>query len=322
MTLRRSVVKVAAIVAAVVVMTSLARAQRATPVRPDLQGVWTNGTATPLQRPPEFRDKPFFTPAEAAEWERTALDRLLLLFPEADRPLQQTDLNDTFVETAEMKVLPDRRTSLIVDPPDGRLPPLLPAAGARARARAPRSFDNPETLNLGERCLIHSQLGASVNSPPHVPIALGGLNTHQIVQTADTVMIFSELIHDVRIIRLNGTHAPPTVKLWMGDSIGRWEGNTLVVDTTNFRADTHFQDSGERLHVVERFTRVDESTLGYRVTVDDPETWGQPWTADIPFRASSAAMFEYACHEGNLALEHFLRGARFEERTRDSSRDR
>jgi hypothetical protein len=288
-----------------------AHAQRAATTHPDLQGVWTNGTATPLQRPPEFADRPFFSAPEAAEFERTTFDRLLLAFPEADRALQLTDLNDTYFEPSEMKVLADLRTSQIVDPPNGLLPPLLPEA--IKRARPVRSYDDPEGLPLGERCLVHSQLGTSVASPPQIPIPLGGLNTHQIVQTPDTVLIFAELIHDVRIIRLNGTHAPEAIRKWMGDSIGRWEGDTLVVDTTNFRSDTRFQGSGERLHVVERFRRVNATTLEYRVTVDDPETWARSWTADIPFLASSSPIFEYACHEHNVSMENVLRGARADE---------
>jgi hypothetical protein len=135
------------------------------------------------------------------------------------------------------------------------------------------------------------------------------------------VLIFSEWIHDARIIRLNSTHLGPSIRKWLGDSIGSYDGETLVVDTTNFRPDTHNLDSGERLHVVERFTRVDAKTLRYRVTVDDPDTWATSWTAEWPFKASDARQYGVECHEGNYAIENFLRGARAEERrTRGSSR--
>ena len=137
---------------------------------------------------------------------------------------------------------------------------------------------------------------------------------YQVVQTPKHVMIFSELIHDARIVRIGGTHLPSTVQLWLGDSIGRWEGNTLVVDTTNFSERTHFRSSGPRLHVVERFTRTSETTIDYRFTVDDPETWASPWRAEVPFRAVSERIYEYACHEANYSMANMMRGARAEER--------
>ncbi|MGH9140946.1 MAG: hypothetical protein ACRD3J_28535 [Thermoanaerobaculia bacterium] len=162
------------------------------------------------------------------------------------------------------------RTSLIVDPANGALPPLLPSAQARVAARPRRSFDDPETLGLAERCLLGNfGLGGSLASPPLVPSTVIAPFS-QIVQTDAYVLIYTEWIHDARIVRINGTHVAPAIRKWLGDSIGRWEGQTLVVDTTNFRPDTHNLDSGERLHVVERFTRVDAKTLRYRVTVDDP----------------------------------------------------
>jgi hypothetical protein len=136
---------------------------------------------------------------------------------------------------------------------------------------------------------------------------------YRIVQTDTHVLIFAEWVHDARIIRLNGTHLPLAVRSWLGDSIGHYDGQTLVVDTTNFRRDTHNLDSGERLHVVERFTRLDAKTLWYRVTVEDPDTWANPWTAEWPFRAVDIALFSVECHEGNYAIENFLRGARADE---------
>jgi hypothetical protein len=156
-------------------------------------------------------------------------------------------------------------------------------------------------------------LGGSTASPPMVPSEVAAAY-YQIVQTDAYVLIFTEWIHDARIIRINGRHPSPALKRWLGDSIGHYEGATLVVDTTNFRADTHNLDSGERLHVVERFTRVDPKTLRYRVTVNDPDTWATPWTAEWRFSATEARIFGIECHEGNYAIENFLRGARAQER--------
>ena len=277
---------------------------------PDLQGIWTNGTVTPLERPPDFADKTHFTPEEAAEFERTFIDRVLKRFGAA--AVLQIDFTDLYMDRNEMRVLPDRRTSLIVDPPDGRLPPPMPAVAARTAARPPGNA-NPEEFMLGERCLVHTQLGASTASPPLIPIFFGGMNYSQIVQTPDTIVIVSELVHDARIVRMNGQHQPAAIKQWLGDSIGRWEGSTLVVDTTNFRADTRNQGSGERLHVVERFTKVDAKTINYRVTVEDPDTWARSWTAEMPFRSADVRILEYACHEANYSLGGSLRGARAEE---------
>ena len=158
-----------------------------------------------------------------------------------------------------------------------------------------------------------------MGSPPLVPSPVIPAFYH-IVQTDAYVLIFTEWVHDARIVRLNGTHLPPTFRSWLGDSIGHYEGQTLVVDTTNFRRDTHNLDSGERLHVVERFTRVDAKTLRYRVTVEDPDTWATPWTAEWPFRAIDARLFSVECHEGNYAIENFLRGARAEERRAKAAR--
>jgi hypothetical protein len=289
------------------------RAHHGRPDRPDLQGTWLSATRTPLQRPPDFKDKATFTPAEAEEYVRTIPDRLRQRLPtDADR-LTQADIDDTFVETEAMP-LDGLRTSLIIDPPTGMLPPLLPAAQARIAARPKRTYEGPETFSLGERCLLGNfGLGGSIAAPPMIPSEVIA-PYYQIVQTDDTVLIFTEWVHDARIIRLNGTHVAPAIRKWVGDSIGHWEGATLVVDTTNFRSDTHFLDSSERLHVVERFTKVDANTLRYRVTVEDPDTWATPWTAELPFRSTDARMYEVACHEANYAIENFLRGARAEEK--------
>jgi hypothetical protein len=207
------------------------------------------------------------------------------------------------------------RTSLIIDPPDGMLPPLLPVAQARIANRPKRSFDDPEAFGLAERCLLGNfgASGGSLASPPMIPSETIP-SFYRIVQTDGQVLIFAEWMHDARIIRLGGRHLPPAIRRWLGDSIGHYEGQTLVVDTTNFRRDTHNLNSGERLHVVERFTRVDAKTLRYRVTVEDPDTWATPWTAEWPFNATDVPLFSVECHEGNYAIENILRGARAEER--------
>jgi hypothetical protein len=286
---------------------------------PDLQGTWNGSTRTPLQRPQAFKDRSAFTREEAAEYLRTSADRIRDRLPTpADRQMQ-IDIDDTFVEVEQMP-LDGLRTSLIVDPPDGLLPPLLPIAKARIAERPKRSFDDPETFGLAERCLLgnFSSSGGSLASPPMVPSQVIP-SFYRIVQSDTHVLIFTEWVHDARLIRLNGTHLPTVIRSWLGDSIGHYEDQTLVVDTTNFRRDTHNLDSGERLHVIERFTRVDTKTLRYRVTVEDPDTWATPWTAEWPFRASDSALFSVECHEGNYAIENFLRGARAEERRAQAS---
>src|SRR6185295_2273691 len=182
--------------------------------------------------------------------------------------------------------------------------------------RPRRSFDDPEALGLAERCLLGNfGAGGSLASPPMIPSEVIP-SYYRIVQTDTHVLIFTEWIHDARVIRLNGTHLPPGFRKWLGDSIGHYEGDTLVIDTTNFRRDTHNLDSSERLHVVERLKRVDAQTLRYRVTVEDSETWGTAWSAEWPFKAIAVRMFGVDCHEGNYAIENFLRGARAEERRR------
>jgi len=282
--------------------------------RADLQGTWNGSTLTPLQRPQEVRDRAAFTREEAVEYVRTSADRIRRRLPSSADRQMQIDLDDTYVEVENMP-LAGLRTSLIVDPADGMLPPLLPDAKARIADRPKRSFDDPETFGLAERCLLGNfgASGGSLASPPMVPSAAIP-SFYRIVQTDAHVLIFTEWVHDARIVRLNGTHLPAAIRSWLGDSIGHYEGPTLVVDTTNFRRDTHNLDSGERLHVVERFTRADAKTLRYRVTVEDPDTWAIPWTAEWPFRAVDAALFSVECHEGNYAIENFLRGARADER--------
>jgi hypothetical protein len=289
--------------------THAVSAQRPARSSRDLQGMWSSGTITPLQRPADLASTEFFSEAETAEYERTWLENFRKNFPPED--LQAPDLDYTYMD--RLKVVGTRRTSLITDPADGRLPALLPAAKARADARPPKSNDDPELLGLDERCLLETALGSSNASPPMVPNPFGQ-NLYQIVQTATHVLIYTEVVHDARIIRIGGQHPPSSVQLWLGDSIGRWEGDTLVVDTTNFTEKSHFRGSGPQLHVVERFTRTAPDAIRYQFTVDDPDTWARSWSAEVPFTATSERIFEYACHEGNYSMLNVLRGARAEQR--------
>jgi hypothetical protein len=301
-----------AIVVVMLVAPAALLAQRGRdPQSRDLQGFWSTGTATPLQRPEQFAGKPTLTEAEAAEFEKSALTRLLEIFPPEELNVSG-DLNETYLETSSFKLAGRRRTSLILAPANGRLPERVPHALKEPDPNAKRSFEGPEAFDLDERCLSAVAFGSSNATPPLIPNPFG-LNFYQIVQTPSHVMILSELVHDARIIRIGGRHLPPGMLLWLGDSIGRWEGDTLVVDTTNFGSLTRYGTSTERLHVVERFRRIDVNTLSYQVTVEDPNTWAAPWTADIPFNATAERMFEFACHEANYSMGNSLKGSRTEE---------
>ena len=226
------------------------------------------------------------------------------------------------------KVNGESRSSIVVDPPDGRVPPTTAAARQRMAAAASRptsdraestdrdlertagAYDDPERRPLGERCLLGF---GSTSGPPALPDYFYN-NLHQIVQTPDSVMILTEMVHDARIVRMNAQHLPKNIRQWMGDSVGHWEGDTLVVDTTNFNDKTRFRGSTPDLHVVERFSRIDDKTLLYRFTVEDPQTWDKPWTGEMAWPAADGRIFEYACHEGNYALTDILKGARLREK--------
>jgi hypothetical protein len=265
---------------------------------PDIEGVWTYATMTPLERPRELAGKAVLTEAEAAEYERQVLER------------QATTNNTAGPDWWDpgTRRLTGRRTSLIVDPPNGRMPPLTAEAqqrsAARAQARRERGVpEGPEDLALNERCLIWSTAG-----PPMLPGVYN--NNVQLVQTRHHVLIFNEMIHDARIVPIDG-RPHGTARQWMGDSRGHWEGATLVVETLNFSDKTAFRGSDERLRLVERFTRVDAATIAYQFLVDDASIWTQPWTAAFPLHRSTGLIYEYACHEGNArSVEGILRGAR------------
>ncbi len=291
---------------------------------PDLQGLWTNNTITPLERPARFADKPFLTAEEQAALEQEVADFTAAQDEpsDPDRPPPtkgQIDLEDSynnfwFDSGTEVAIYNgERRTSLVVDPADGRIPPQTEAARARAalaaEQRRERPFDGPESRPLAERCLL--SFGSS-SGPPMLPILYN--NTYQIVQSPGYVMILVEMVHDARIIRIDAEPLPDTMQPWLGDSTGRWEGDTLVVETSNFNPNQRFRNSSDRLHVTERFTRVGPDKINYSFTINDPDTFTQPWTVEIPMNRTAARMYEYACHEGNYALPGVLAGARMEER--------
>ena len=288
--------------------------QRAAVGRPDLQGIWNFSTITPLERSAEFAGREFLTDAEAAQYEAQTVQR-----NNRDSREQSADADvasaynefwwDRGVHAA--RVNGRTRTSLIVDPPDGRIPALTPdgqqRAAARAEARRQHPADGPEDRSLGERCLLF-------NAGP--PMLSGPYNNYvQILQTPDYVVILNEMIHDSRVVPLDGRpHLPVGIRRLLGDSRGHWDGNALVIETTNFSDRTNVRGSGERLRLVERFTRPDAKTLLYEFTVDDPASFVAPWTAILPMAKTDDQIYEYACHEGNYAMTGILRGARATEK--------
>jgi hypothetical protein len=284
--------------------------------QPDLQGVWDYRTITPLERPKELGTKAFFTEEEAAKYEKTENQRQNrdLIDPETGGlqypPGGVVPYNEFWYDRGN-KVAGTKRTSLIVDPPDGRLPAWTPEGQKLAdlRAAAERNdqlghpaADSWEDRPLQERCLVGLNAG-----PPMVPGAYN--NDVQLLQTPGSVVILNEMVHSARVVPLDG-RPHGSIRQWRGDSVGHWEGNTLVVDTTNFRRETSLPGSSANTHLVERFTRTDANTLLYQFTVDDPTMWTRPWTAVIPMTKSDDPIYEYACHEGNYAMSGILAGAR------------
>jgi hypothetical protein len=268
-----------------------------------------------LERSTDLAGKSVLAEDEATAYEKQILDRVN--FDRRDGGAD-TDVsrayNNLFMDrgTQLATINGGKRTSIVVDPPDGRVPPLTTEGSERAdtRTKAMQRMDGTQNRPLAERCIMGQ---ASTSGPPMLPGPYN--NNYQIVQTPRYVMILVEQIHDVRIIRLDGRpHLPANVRQWMGDSLGRWEGETLVVDTTNFTDKTGFRGSSDGLHVIERFTRVDANTILYQFTIDDPSTFTRAWTGEYPFLAAAGPIYEYACHEGNYALGDILRGARLEEK--------
>jgi hypothetical protein len=304
------------------------KAPRTADGHPDFTGIWANNSATPLERLPEFKGRALLTDEEVARLQRKAreifssgadaafgddffkaaiADDKSKASDRSSRSFDQVTGNYSAVWLVEREF--DRRTSLITDPPDGRMPPMTPAAqkaftsdlGAALTGKA----DAPEDRPLSERCITFG-----------VPDTLAGYNSYyQFVQSKNVIAINTERIHDTRIIRMDGTpHVAKNVKLWLGDSRGRWEGDTLVIDTTNFTAGSSVRGADENLHLTERFTRVSPTKINYEFTIDDPTVWTKPWTAMIPLSQSKDQIYEYACHEGNYALPGVLGGARVKEK--------
>jgi hypothetical protein len=308
---------------------------------PDLQGTYDLATLTPVERPAG-------TPLVLTDEQATKLEQAVAarknsqaapIKADRDAPPLGGDgsagpagnvggYNSFWIDSGShySVIEGQKRASILLDPPDGRIPQTTPQARQRlaqnvrptsdqsAREDDPGfeghgAYDDPERRPLGERCLMGF---GSTSGPPVLPNYFYN-NVHQVVQTADSVLILTEMVHDARIVRINGEHAPKTIRKWMGDSVGRWEGDTLVVDTTNFTDKTRYRGSTDKLHIVERFTRVDDKTLLYRFTVEDPDTWEKPWTGEYPWPATNELMYEYACHEANYALGDILRGARLKE---------
>ena len=283
---------------------------------PDLEGTWTNATLTPLQRPPELGTKAVFTAEEAAAWARQRVEQT-----NADRPGRPGEVgayNDAFFERGRSGVK-SRRTSLVIDPPDGRIPALTADAqqkvDARAKHEAASPADAPADRWLTERCIL---FGATV---PMLPEPYN--NNYTIVQTPDSVIIRVEMNHDTRIIPLDGrAHLAPAMSQWIGDSRGRFEGNTLIVETRNlkFNEKSRFGVgylnglSDENLRVVERFTRTDADTITYQATIDDRTVFTRPWTVELSMDRTQGPLYEVACHEGNYGMSNILSGHRAEER--------
>jgi hypothetical protein len=276
---------------------------------PDLQGVWSIATITPFERPSSLAGKEQLTEEEAAELEKNNLtannqDRRDGAGTDADVARAYND----FWWDRGTKVVATRQTSLVVDPPNGRVPALTEEGQKRAAARARRGYDSWEDRSLWERCITRGL--------PMIPGPYN--NNYQILQTPNHVVILHEMIHDARIIPLNGPagarpHISQNIRQWFGDSRGRWEGNTLVVDTTNFTGKANFRGSAEGLHLIERFTRVDADTVTYEFTIDDPTTFTKQWTVAIPMARTDEHIYEYACHEGNYGMVNLLKGARVQE---------
>jgi len=284
---------------------------------PDFQGYWTNGTYTQLERDPALGTREFFTPEEAAAYIKSR--------EKIENSQSDTDIhydNQIWQQENYRKIVPRSRTSLIFDPPDGRIPPLTPAAKALGAKRAEDarrrgSADSAETRTLGERCISWGNEG---------PPMLGSTYQAnlQIMQAPHQFVIRHELMHGTRIVPIDGSpRLSPGIRLLFGDSRGRWDGDTLVVDTTNFTDRTPFRGPREttrqdiftsrELHVIERFTRSDRDTILYRFTVDDPATFTRAWSGEMLMHSMDGPIYEYACHEGNYGLANILRGARFEE---------
>jgi hypothetical protein len=301
---------------------------------PDLQGVWTNATITPLERPAEFGNRQALTDAEAQKLERNEASFNDEANAPTDPKVKTQDLpaacgkgfvgadcgyNFFWIDSGTRVATynGEKRSSLIVDPPNGKVP-LLPERQKWLSQRMiamRQNFDGPEARPLSERCIL--AFGSS-SGPPMLPVLYN--NHYQIVQNKDTVTILIEMVHDARIVRIGGQHLPSNMRKLMGDSIGRYEGDTLVVETTNFTDKENFRGATANLKVTERFTRVDPGTVNYKFIVEDPGAFSQPWSGEIPLHLTKDNIYEYACHEGNYALHGILAGARENEKSAAASK--
>jgi hypothetical protein len=323
------VVSIAVLASVVVTAQAPARSPRSGTViprtpdgKPDLQGTWDFRTVTPMERPAEFANKPFLTEKEAADYEKRMTEsRNADANREESKKTSRGQVNGAEV-TADVAlayndfwwdrgttVIGSRRTSLVIDPPDGRIPAMTAEARARVEkleAARERPAEGPEDRSVGERCLLGFNAG-----PPFAP---GGYNMNvQIVQTPTNVMIMNEMVHTARVVPLDG-RGFLNLPQWSGTSRGRWEGDTLIVETRGFKGETSFRGSSPKLHLIERFTRTGPDTLVYQFTANDSTTWTKPWTAEIPLRRTDDLIYEYACHEANYGMTNLLQGARAVER--------
>jgi hypothetical protein len=275
--------------------------------QPDLQGFWTNDTVTPLERPAEFGNKEFLTPDEAAAYAKKRNDQFLA------QPKDNIHYDDAIWQAENYSKDVRLRTSLVTDPRDGKLPPLTPEARKREAARVANRAgtgvsDSAQTRSLAERCISWGNVG-----PPMIPPTYYA--NFQILQSRDTVVIRHELMHDARVIYLDRrSHPSSAIEYLAGHSVGHWEGDTLVVESTNFNGVNSVRGSDTQLRLIERFKRLDADTLRYEFTVDNPTAFTANWTAVLPMKRTSDRLFEYGCHEGNYALMNILRGARAQER--------
>jgi hypothetical protein len=277
---------------------------RAPDGKPDLHGTWSFASLIPFERPAEFGNKAVLTDAEAAAYAKNKVEQANKDRRDGSAAADVERAYNDFWWDFGTKA--SNRTSLIVDPPDGRLPARTAEAQLRLKNRRV-SYENPEDRPLAERCILGFNSG-----PPMMPSAYN--NNVEIVQTKDHVVLVNEMIHSARVVRINGSHPPSSFRFLTGDSIGTWEGDTLVVDTTNFDKEGMIAGATRDLHLVERFTLTDQDTLEYAFTVNDPATFTRSWTASVPMARIDELVYEYACHEGNEGMIGILRGARYEEK--------
>ncbi len=278
---------------------------RAADGHPDLSGIWSNATRTPFERPAVFQGRATISDEEAHKWETRENER----WEEGSkidggRPvsIEGGAYNVLFYDNGRelSRIGGQKRTSMVVDPPDGHVPPMLPEARDRLQSRRRIVPGDYKSLSNDTRCLV--------GNTPSVPLVPALYNNNiEIVQSANSVLIEVEMVHDARIVHIdNAQHQPPAVRQWFGDSIGHWEGDTLVVETTNFNDETHYRGATKNLKVTERFKRVSDKTIEYRATMEDPSTWTKPWSIELAFTSVPGPLYEYACHEGNYAITDIL----------------